>query len=67
MNINIYFFRYVDDVDLFPAVLSEFKQEGALVGPTLSCLLGLQFRDTKYGDRFWYETSEAPAAFTPGY
>lgn len=53
-------------MDLFSALVSEFKQEGALVGPTLACLLGLQYKDIKFGDRFWYETSQFPGAFTPG-
>ena len=56
----------MDDIDLFSAVVSEFKQDGAIVGPTLSCLLGIQFRDMKFGDRFWYETNALPGRFTPG-
>jgi len=59
-------YKFVDDVDLFPAMLSELKSDNALVGPTLSCVLGTQFRDLKFGDRFWYETNQRPAAFTPG-
>ncbi len=47
-------------------MLSELKSDNALVGPTLSCVLGTQFRDLKFGDRFWYETNQRPAAFTPG-
>jgi peroxidase len=58
-------YKFVDDVDLFSAAVSELKQDGAIVGPTLSCLLGNQFRDIKFGDRFFYETSEQPGAFTP--
>jgi peroxidase len=58
--------RWVDDVDLFTVMLAEFPEEGALVGPTLSCLLGMQYRDLKIGDRFWYESPTFPAAFTPG-
>ncbi|RMZ96965.1 chorion peroxidase isoform X1 [Brachionus plicatilis] len=58
-------YKFVEDIDLFSAMVAEFKPEGALVGPTLNCLLGLQFSELKFGDRFWYETSESPAAFTP--
>jgi peroxidase len=47
-------------------MLAEFPEEGALVGPTLTCLLGMQYRDLKIGDRFWYESPTFPAAFTPG-
>ena len=56
----------MDDVDLFVGMLSEFKDEGSMVGPTLNCLIGIQFRDLKYGDRFWYETSQWPGNFLPG-
>jgi hypothetical protein len=51
---------------LFSASVAEFKHPNALVGPTLACLLGIQFRDLKLGDRFWYETQDFPANFTPG-
>lgn len=64
-NILINQSRFVEDVDLYSAGLSEFKQNGALVGPTFTCVLAKQFRDLKFGDRFWYETSQAPASFTP--
>ena len=56
----------MDDVDLFVAGVSENKEDGAIVGPTFSCLLGLQFQHLKFGDRFWYETADFPANFTPG-
>ncbi|CAF0816026.1 unnamed protein product [Brachionus calyciflorus] len=58
-------YKFVEDVDLFSAIVSEFKPEGSMVGPTLNCLLGLQLSDLKFGDRFWFETNESPAAFTP--
>lgn len=58
------FYRHVEDVDLFLASVSEKKEDNALVGPTLSCLLGLQFQGLKFGDRFWYETAEGPGDFT---
>lgn len=67
--VNIYqqFFRKVEDVDLFLAALAENKNNNnALVGPTLQCLLGLQFQGLKFGDRFWYETKQSPADFTFG-
>jgi peroxidase len=61
------FFRFVDDIDLFTASVAEIKEPNAMIGPTLKCLLGAQFRDLKFGDRFWYETTEQPIGFTPGY
>lgn len=60
------FFRKVEDVDLFLASIAEHKTGNALVGPTLQCLLGLQFQGLKFGDRFFYETKESPADFTFG-
>ena len=48
------FFRFVEDVDLFLAAVAEKKEGDGLVGPTLKCLLGLQFQALKFGDRFWY-------------
>jgi len=66
--VNIYeqFFKGPEDVDLFLAGLAEIKKDNSLLGPTFGCLLGLQFQSMKFGDRFWYETAEAPADFTSG-
>ena len=36
-------YKHPDDVDLFSGLLAEKKLHGALTGPTLACLLGLQF------------------------
>jgi peroxidase len=58
-------YKFVEDVDLFSAIVAEIKPDGTMIGPTLNCLLGLQFSDLKFGDRFWYETQEGPGAFTP--
>jgi len=57
--------RSVDDVDLFPAALSEKRIDGALVGPTFACLLARQFSDLRRGDRYWYENS-GPFRFSQG-
>lgn len=59
-------YKFVEDVDMYSAGLAEFKQNGALIGPTFTCILSRQFRDLKLGDRFWYETSQSPASFTQG-
>jgi len=37
---------------------------GALFGPTISCLLTLQFEQLKQTDRFWYENEIPPSSFT---
>lgn len=59
------FYRHVDNVDLYAGAIMEKPLRGAAVGPTLSCILGRQFRDLRRGDRFWYETSNRNTGFTP--
>lgn len=41
------------DVDLIAGALSEKPALGTVFGPTLSCLLALQFANLRNGDRFW--------------
>lgn len=67
-EVNTYrqFYSQPQDVDLFLGAVSEFKDGDGLVGPTLKCLLGLQYQSMKFGDRFWYETSQSPGDFTFG-
>ncbi|KAI5698979.1 hypothetical protein M8J75_014772 [Diaphorina citri] len=53
-----------DDVDLFPGGLSERPVAGGMVGPTFACIIGLQFRQLRKCDRFWYETDDPVIRFT---
>lgn len=59
-------FRSVEDIDMYTGALSEFPIEGGLVGPTITCLVGDQFKRLKQGDDFWYETDKQPQAFSLG-
>lgn len=54
----------IDDVDLFSAGLLERPLEGAKVGPTFACIIGRQFHLLRAADRFWFESSQGPHAFT---
>ncbi|KAG8228883.1 hypothetical protein J437_LFUL007620 [Ladona fulva] len=57
-------YRDVEDVDLFTGALAEEPAEGAMVGPTLACLLGRHFLALRRGDRYWYENDLPPSSFT---
>ncbi len=58
-----FIFRHPDDVDLFVGVNHENHLPDALVGPVSACIIGTQFRNLKYGDRFFYKHE---GQFTPG-
>ena len=57
--------RHVDDIDLWSGGISEHKLPGAIVGPTFACIIARQFANLRRGDRFWFENSRFPSAFTP--
>jgi len=59
--------RHVDDVDLWPAGISELSFRGSMLGPTFTCMLARQFHALKFGDRFWFENNKHnPYPFTEG-
>ncbi|XP_055882270.1 peroxidasin-like [Biomphalaria glabrata] len=59
-------YKSVDDIDLFTGLVHERPLRGAMVGPTLSCILGTQFYNLKYGDRFFFDTDDSAIAFSDG-
>ena len=46
---------FMDGMDLWVGGLSEERMEGAQLGPTFACILGLTFSRLRDGDRFWFE------------
>ncbi|XP_070212591.1 uncharacterized protein [Littorina saxatilis] len=58
-------YRHVDDIDVFSGGISERAEGGGLVGPLFACILSQQFSNLKFGDRFWFETSDQNTGFTP--
>ncbi|KAH9493003.1 hypothetical protein Btru_022894 [Bulinus truncatus] len=56
-------YRSIDDIDLFTGLLYEPALGKFSVGPTLRCLLGIQFYRTKYGDRYFFDTEDEVIGF----
>ena len=60
-------YAHDDDLDQIVAGISERPiDHDAFVGPTFGCIIADQFARLKRGDRFFYEFSGHPAAFTRG-
>ncbi|PVD30062.1 hypothetical protein C0Q70_09323 [Pomacea canaliculata] len=57
-------YEHPDDIDLFSGAISERPEGNGLVGPTFACILSEQFRNLKFGDRFWFETRDPVTGFS---
>ena len=60
----IKYLRLVTDIDVFVGGISELPEEGSILGPLFNCLIGKQFHDLKFGDRYWFE-NPGIGGFTP--
>ncbi|CAG9786115.1 unnamed protein product [Diatraea saccharalis] len=58
-------YRNAEDVELMIGGAMEKAATGAVVGPTIACVLALQFANLKKSDRFWYENDIPPSSFLP--
>ncbi|XP_062547595.1 uncharacterized protein LOC134213069 [Armigeres subalbatus] len=57
---NIY--QDAEDIDLLVGGLMETATLGTVFGPTLTCLLAIQFTNLRNSDRFWYENDLPPSS-----
>ena len=48
-------YEHPSDIDLFVAGLAEMRFQDSIVGPTFHCILGKQFKNTRVGDRFFFD------------
>lgn len=57
-------YEHPGDIDMYTGELSERPVPGAIVGPTLACLIAIQFERLKFGDRFYFEHHSQAGTFT---
>lgn len=55
-------YQTIDDVDLVIGALMEKPVNGAIFGPTINCILAIQFEKMRNSDRFWYENDIPPSS-----
>ena len=52
------------DIDLFAGGINEFPVRGSIFGLVFTKILTQQFKDLRFGDRFWYERNDPQIGFT---
>ncbi|XP_052245644.1 peroxidase-like [Dreissena polymorpha] len=57
-------YRCPGDIDLFTGYLTERRTRGGLLGPLGQCLMGMQFKRLRDGDRFFFERNDPLVGFT---
>lgn len=60
----VFNYRNPADIDLIIGGLSETPSAGSVFGPTLTCLLAIQFANLRISDRFWYENDLPPSSLS---
>ncbi|CAG9789464.1 unnamed protein product [Diatraea saccharalis] len=59
-------YEEVEDIELMAGIISEDVMGEGVVGPMHACIIVDQLLRWRRADRFWYENSVHPGAFTPG-